>query len=433
MENPTHHEMVSHAARAITCAAVWRMRNTGTSACDSTAAATEPKSNRRRPLRPCVVIAIRSASTSRAPARISATGSPRRTAVVTRTPWARSWAAIDARYSSAPARSFATSSMTSCRAPSTAIGGAGTRTRTRATSMSSGPAISRMNGMIDSATIEPSSGTSARLYMGSPPCGRSPDRKIHRGALGANDENRSRRPPQYRLGDAAQDQATETGPAVGGHHDQVGLLDVRRLDDRGGGRAVPHVGFDAPESTVLEAPDDRREVLLSLANRQDLGLDRVSAGQRVGLGGPEQAERCAVLLGEIERSPHPRFGQHRSVKRNENLVELHMSSPVAVSLLQRPPLLEQRGCQQRTQMKTTCSQGSLEPRWGREASVGHRRPAGDGRVSAANLVLVDQPVEGLPVDPGGLCRGGHVASVALEQITQVRGLEHLHPPLFRVL
>src|SRR6266849_2135830 len=277
MENPMRHEMVSHAARAITCAAVWRMRNTGTSACDSTAAATEPKSNRLRPLRPCVVIAIRSASTSRAPARISVTGSPRRTAVVTRTPLARSWAAIDARYSSA-----------SSGVPSTAIGGTGTSTRTRATSMSSGPAISRMNGMIDSATIEPSSGTSARLYMGSPPRGRSPDRKIHRGALGANDENGSRRPPQYRLGDAAQDQATETGPAVGGHHDQVGLLDVRRLDDRGGGRAVPHVGFDAPESPILKAPDDCREVLLSLANRHDLALDRVGAGQRVRLGGPEQ-------------------------------------------------------------------------------------------------------------------------------------------------
>src|SRR4029078_13742794 len=35
--------------------------------------------------------------------------------------------------------------------------------------MSSGPAMSRMNGMKDSATGEPSSGTSTRLYMRSPP------------------------------------------------------------------------------------------------------------------------------------------------------------------------------------------------------------------------------------------------------------------------
>src|SRR5689334_2713782 len=34
--------------------------------------------------------------------------------------------------------------------------------------MSSGPAMSRMNGMMDSATGEPSSGTSTRLYMRSP-------------------------------------------------------------------------------------------------------------------------------------------------------------------------------------------------------------------------------------------------------------------------
>src|SRR6476661_8445327 len=35
--------------------------------------------------------------------------------------------------------------------------------------MSSGPAMSRMNGMMDSATGEPSSGTSTRLYMTSLP------------------------------------------------------------------------------------------------------------------------------------------------------------------------------------------------------------------------------------------------------------------------
>src|SRR6266542_7072690 len=43
--------------------------------------------------------------------------------------------------------------------------GTGWTTRSSTTSMSSDPAISRMNGRMVSATGEPSSGTSARLYM----------------------------------------------------------------------------------------------------------------------------------------------------------------------------------------------------------------------------------------------------------------------------
>src|SRR4030095_12396366 len=63
-----------------------RIRKAGPSAWRNTASATEPNRSRPRPLRPCVVMAIRSASASRAPARISATGSPRRTSFLTRTP-----------------------------------------------------------------------------------------------------------------------------------------------------------------------------------------------------------------------------------------------------------------------------------------------------------------------------------------------------------
>src|SRR5262245_5256765 len=49
------------------------------------------------------------------------------------------------------------------------------------------------------------------------------------------------------------------------------------------------------------------------------------------------------------------------------------------------------------------------------------------RGSVANLVLVDEPVEGLPVDPGGLGRRGDIAAMALEQIAQIRALELPHP------
>src|SRR5947207_6380860 len=48
---------------------------------------------------------------------------------------------------------------------------------------------------------------------------------------------------------------------------------------------------------------------------------------------------------------------------------------------------------------------------------------------AADLVFVDQPVKGLPVDPGGLRGRRDVAAVPLEEIAQVGHLEHPHPLL----
>src|SRR5207344_973804 len=129
--------------------------------------------------------------------------------------------------------------------PSKAIGATGTSTRTRATCMSSGPAISRMNGTIDSATCEPSRGTSARLYMSGSPGRLRAARDFERCGIGADDENRDVRAAQDRLGHAAEDQAPETAAAMGGHHDHVSLLRGCGLHDRGGGRAVPDVRLDA--------------------------------------------------------------------------------------------------------------------------------------------------------------------------------------------
>src|SRR6266566_1334102 len=121
--------------------------------------------------------------------------------------------------------------------------------------MSSGPAISRMNGTTAAATIDPSSGTSARLYMGSPFCPPHTAGSVQRGVVGAKDEDRDRRAEKHRLGHAAEDEAPEAAPAVGRHHDQIGLLGGCGLDDRGGGGATPHVRFDAPNSPVREPPD----------------------------------------------------------------------------------------------------------------------------------------------------------------------------------
>src|SRR4029453_17841785 len=124
------------------------------------------------------------------------------------------------------------------------MGGTGMTTRSRATSMSSGPAISRMNGTIASATIEPSSGTSARLYMGRPLSRLRAARDVHRRALGANDQDWSRRAAQHLLGHAAQHQSPQAAASVGGHDDQARLLRGRGLDDRRGSRAIPHMLLD---------------------------------------------------------------------------------------------------------------------------------------------------------------------------------------------
>src|SRR5262245_9212324 len=275
MKNAAHHRMASQTARARTCAAVCRIRNTGIWARASTAAAIDPNSSRLRPLRPWVVIAIRSASASRAAARSWSTGSPWRTVVVTRTPLARSSAATPARYASASARSFSTSSKTT--APSTARDGVGTTTRTSVICRSSGPAISRMNGTIDSAIGEPSRGTRARLLLYRTPGQLGAARNFQRRAVGANDEDRDRRTAQHGLRDTAENQAPEAAPAVGGHDDQVGPLRGRGLDDRGGGWAVPHVSLDTPEPPIGQASDDGGQVVLGLADRGHLRLDLVGA------------------------------------------------------------------------------------------------------------------------------------------------------------
>src|SRR5207248_9086786 len=93
--------------------------------------------------------------------------------------------------------------------------------------------------------------------------------------------------------------------------------------------------------------------------------------------GPEQADRRAVLPGEVERSPHRRFGQRRSIERNQDLVELHMPSPVAVPCSCDHPAYSATPVPGTGTNENTVLAGvGPNTNWGRKASVGHRRPAG---------------------------------------------------------
>src|SRR6185503_6539667 len=98
VQRPRRHQATTVAAR---WRSVSRIMRTGILACRSTASATEPNRSRPNPLRPWVVMAMRSVSVSLAAATISGTGSPCRTSVVTRTPSLRRLAATGARYSRA--------------------------------------------------------------------------------------------------------------------------------------------------------------------------------------------------------------------------------------------------------------------------------------------------------------------------------------------
>src|SRR5262245_4338908 len=140
---------------------------TGTSAMRSTASATDPKSRRLSPVRPWVVIAITSALISLAAAMISWGASPERTQVSTLSPPNTGVAATARRSASASSSRcsiegvvLATSTGTSSTGTGLTVG---TTTRISASSIPSGCANGRNAGRMASATIEPSSGASARL------------------------------------------------------------------------------------------------------------------------------------------------------------------------------------------------------------------------------------------------------------------------------
>ena len=77
--------------------------------------------------------------------------------------------------------------------------------------------------------------------------------------------------------------------------------------------------------------------------------------------------------------------------------------------------------------------------WGAVSSLGHRRPtlAGDSVTAGSRrlpeVVLVDQPVKGLAVYARSLGGRRDVAVISREQGAEVRGLQHGHPALLRIL
>src|SRR6266498_5153524 len=125
------------------------------------------------------------------------------------------------------------------------MGRTGTVTRRSVTSR--GPAISKMKGMIVSATSEPSRATRARLYMD----GRlsAPGSGF---ALGhfegrpgdTNDADGHGGPAKHRLGHAPEDEPAQTTSPMARHHDEIGFLEPGALDDGVGGRAVPDTRLD---------------------------------------------------------------------------------------------------------------------------------------------------------------------------------------------
>src|SRR5712692_11285443 len=92
----------------------------------------------------------------------------------------------------------------------------------------------RMNGMIVSATSEPSRATIACLYtdrrLSGPGFGLVLGR-VEGSAEGAHDADGDGGPTQHGFRDAAQDQAAQPAAPVAGHHDEIGLVEPSRLDD----------------------------------------------------------------------------------------------------------------------------------------------------------------------------------------------------------
>src|SRR6266571_7203566 len=138
-----------------------------------------------------------------------------------------------ARYSDASFRRASTSSSNAALEPSTATAGCGSSTRRSTTDMSRGPAISMRNGMIVSAISEPSSGTRARLYTGFLAHGPGHAAECPQRSVFLPDQEDGRlRAAQHGLRHAAEHESSQAAAPVARHHDEVGVAEASRLDDR---------------------------------------------------------------------------------------------------------------------------------------------------------------------------------------------------------
>src|SRR5712692_9889439 len=142
------------------------------------------------------------------------------------------------------------------------MGATGWLTRSSTTSMSSGPAISRMNGITVSATTEPSRGTSARLYMrrllGSPDLPCAPG-LLDRRAGRPEQEDGRRGSAQHGFRHAAEDEPPQTAAPMRGHDNQVHLPQPRGIHDGRGRGPVPDAGLEVAHAIAGEAVRDALE------------------------------------------------------------------------------------------------------------------------------------------------------------------------------
>jgi hypothetical protein len=85
--------------------------------------------------------------------------------------------------------------------------------------------------------------------------------------------------------------------------------------------------FDVGGTRPLDLISGAGEVLLGLADRGDLGVDRVCHRRRVGFGGAHEKQPGAVLSSELEGGHQRRLGQGRAVQWNQDLGDVHRLFP----------------------------------------------------------------------------------------------------------
>src|SRR5581483_8265922 len=132
--------------------------------------------------------------------------------------------------------------------------------------MSSGPAICTMNGMMPSATGDPSSGMRARLYTADLRRTCAAAGLLDGGPIRTNEQDRRPRPSQYGLGNATEDDAAEPTAAVRAHDDQVDATGARGVDDRVAGRSVPDGRFHLGHASLACSLRHALEIRFGLAN-----------------------------------------------------------------------------------------------------------------------------------------------------------------------
>ena len=293
--------------------------------------------------------------------------------------------------------------------------------------------------MIASATGEPSSGTSARLYMGD--LLRGPTRR-RRGASSGRARRRGAR-ESARWCRAAPTRPRCREPAVRdrcGHGCDITIRSAfrvaRGLDDRGGGRAVPHV-----VSTRLTPAVRRRRTTAarySSASRTAVTWASIGSvpGKRVSLGRAEQ--QSAALLFPARSSAPARAPSSASIEPSSGtriLSSFMCPSPLAPRDL---PVVEATAVPG-TDIRANRDVGADTvrsrpwdgaPRW----DTAPRRPRGAGRARRReSWYLLIRRWKVFRSIPAALAAAEMLPSWRSSSSRRYEAFEHLHPLLLGVL